>query len=508
MEEMWQANCAVLNRCFKSPAFPRITLNALLLRPRQGSVPWGKDDHPVRNGIISTDNRAWVTPRCWKERGVTNQVFALSCQQVLASQPVSLLAWLKDNEPEAVEQTKYIFECKDYVRFRLTGSACAELTDYSGANFVNLHTGRYSPELLALFGLGDCLEKLPPLIHSTDIAGYVTREAAERTGLLEGTPVAGGAFDIDACAIAVNVTDENNICMIAGTWSINEYLCKKPVTDGSVMMNSFSFLPEYYLVEECSPTSAGNVEWFISALLPELKSMAERNELSIYDQLNLLGGANAAGNALPDVPSVFNGEQRPSQRHGLLCWHEQFPYAGASCAEHLRGGCFFAPLSFGETASFQNDADKVDSPSRLERPRAPSGRRCLRRDEPAREAVDVNETGALGCAVICAVACGAYDSLGSAADAMCRMSAPRKPILKNVAIYDRNTRSIKKRSRRSTPIGTSCEQRAKRWRFNRKKEKAYGSSNTKNDESAGRLLKERLPSGDRLAPCRTAETTK
>lgn len=47
-------------------------------------------------------------------------------------------------------------------------------------------------------------------------------------------------FDIDACALAVNVTDEENICMIAGTWSINEYIRRQPVTDGRVLMNSCS----------------------------------------------------------------------------------------------------------------------------------------------------------------------------------------------------------------------------------------------------------------------------
>ena len=52
------------------------------------------------------------------------------------------------------------------------------------------------------------------------------------------------------CAIAVNVVDERNICMIAGTWSINEYLRREPVLDGKVMMNSLFALPEYYLVEE------------------------------------------------------------------------------------------------------------------------------------------------------------------------------------------------------------------------------------------------------------------
>jgi len=44
---------------------------------------------------------------------------------------------------------------------------------------------------------------------------------------------------------------------IAGTWSINEYISRKPVVNHSVMMNSLFCLPGYYLVEECSPTSAG-----------------------------------------------------------------------------------------------------------------------------------------------------------------------------------------------------------------------------------------------------------
>ncbi len=49
-------------------------------------------------------------------------------------------------------------------------------------------------------------------------------------------------FDIDACAIAVNVLNERNICMIAGTWSINEYPRRAPVLDGTVL-NELAVLP-------------------------------------------------------------------------------------------------------------------------------------------------------------------------------------------------------------------------------------------------------------------------
>lgn len=47
---------------------------------------------------------------------------------------------------------------------------------------MNLHTGEYDGELLALFGLSQCADKLPPLRNSTDICGYITKEAAEKPG--------------------------------------------------------------------------------------------------------------------------------------------------------------------------------------------------------------------------------------------------------------------------------------------------------------------------------------
>ena len=134
---------------------------------------------------------------------------------------------------------------------------------------MNLHKSSFDKDLLELFGIEQFWEALPPLCLSTDIAGFVTKEAAEACGLKEGTPVIGGMFDINACALALNVTDAENICMIAGTWSINEYPSKNLILDGTVQMNSIFCLPEYYLIEESSPTSAGNNEWFIRQLLPE-----------------------------------------------------------------------------------------------------------------------------------------------------------------------------------------------------------------------------------------------
>ena len=134
----------------------------------------------------------------------------------MACQPICLLAWLQEHESEVAQNVRWVFECKDYVRFRLTGEAKAEITDYSGTGLMNLHKSSFDKDLLELFGIEQFWEALPPLCLSTDIAGFVTKEAAEACGLKEGTPVIGGMFDINACALALNVTDAENICMIAG----------------------------------------------------------------------------------------------------------------------------------------------------------------------------------------------------------------------------------------------------------------------------------------------------
>ncbi len=183
MEEMWQANCRVIREVLqKANVRPEEVAGVAVCGHGKGLYLWGKDGRPARNGIISTDNRAWEYPVRWKKDGTEEKVFALSCQHILSCQPVALLAWLRDHEGEVLERVQWIFECKDYVRFRLTGEARAEITDYSGANLVNLHTWEYDDELLALFGLSQIRGALPPLCASTGIAGFVSPEASEQCG--------------------------------------------------------------------------------------------------------------------------------------------------------------------------------------------------------------------------------------------------------------------------------------------------------------------------------------
>ena len=60
----------------------------------------------------------------------------------------------------------------------------------------------YDAAILGEMGIGHCARLLAPLKQSCDVCGTVTAAAAAETGLVEGTPVAGGMIDLTACAIA------------------------------------------------------------------------------------------------------------------------------------------------------------------------------------------------------------------------------------------------------------------------------------------------------------------
>ena len=251
-------------------------------------------------------------------------------------------------------------------------------------------------------------------------------------------------FDIDACALSVGITDEEHICMIAGTWSINEYIRRTPVLDGKVMLNSLFCLPEYYLIEECSPTSAGNNEWFINQLLPEVEAAAKQAGTSIYDQLNQWVESIApeefvpvylpflmGSNAHPNAKGTFVGlSTNHTRKHMLRSVYEGIAFCHRHHFDKLMATRETAPkcirLAGGAARSTvwtQMFADIMNMPI---------------------VTVAANETGALGCAISVAAATGEYASLAEAAANMSSFSAPVYPNPEKTAIYEKKYQLYRK----------------------------------------------------------------
>src|SRR5690606_11726809 len=129
--------------------------------------------------------------------GQLDEVFDISGNGLMPGITAMLLGWLAAHEPEVIGKTTAVLCAKDYLRFRLTGAIA---TDPSDVSFVPGDIDRriHSARVLDLCGASAWLDKMPPVLSSGEIAGRITRQAAQATGLAEGTPVVTGLGD--ACA--------------------------------------------------------------------------------------------------------------------------------------------------------------------------------------------------------------------------------------------------------------------------------------------------------------------
>lgn len=444
MDELWKTNCKVINEVIVNSGLKKEDVKGVACTGHgKGLYLWGKDDKPCCNGIVSTDSRAWMYPEKWEKDGTADRVFQKTFQKILACQPVSLLCWLKDHNPEVLSNVKWIFEVKDYIRFKLTGEAFAEETDYSGSNMMNLKERCFDRELLGEFGLADLFEAMPPLKNSTDFCGGVSKQASLETGLLEGTPLAGGMFDIDACAVAMDITDDSNICVIAGTWSINEYISKQPVLNKTVMMNSLYCIPGYYLIEECSPTSASNYEWFLDQFMGEEKQKAAEAGINFFEYCDKLAKTVAPDDQnITFLPYIFGSNYNPQAKASMI----------GLDMRHTRSQIIRAVLEGIAFCHMVHLEKLLANRSKTEAVRLAGGAANslvwaqIFADvfQLPVELIDTKELGTLGCAMAAAVAAGVYKDLKEAAQCMVKIKSRIEPIKTNFPAYEKKFALYKK----------------------------------------------------------------
>ncbi|MCX2721403.1 FGGY-family carbohydrate kinase [Roseibium salinum] len=265
LSELWENAKLAIRRCVEEAAIDPSRIAAIGCAGHgNGLYLLDREDAPLI-GIQSLDTRAAALAEELKE--ANGEAFYRLCrQEPWPSQTPVLLAWIKRHRPDLYERAGTVLLCKDFITFKLTGERVSEISDMSGCGFTRMPECVYDDDLLSLYGLGDAKGLLPRLIHPSNIAGHVSAEAAALTGLVQGTPVIGGYFDVIASALGSGVVRSGEASIIAGTWSINQVFSTEPVNNRKVFMAS-GFAPGRFVNIESSATSAANLEWYVRELV-------------------------------------------------------------------------------------------------------------------------------------------------------------------------------------------------------------------------------------------------
>jgi L-xylulokinase len=435
MEMLWQSTASAIREVLASSGVRPEEIagvgstghgNGLYLLDRQG--------RPLRNGIQSMDSRAGGVVTEWSQRGLGSKVFPYTVQSLWPAQPNALLAWIKKNEPQNYERIGAVLMCKDYVKYRLTGEITSDFTDMSATSLIDVRNRRYSRELMALYDLEEVYEALPPLKHSFEVVGQVTRTASEETGLAAGTPVVGGIFDVDASAAGCGAVHAGQACIIAGTWGINEVITRDPLVDPNLFMTTLFAAPGLFLSIEASATSATNLEWFVAQCCGDERAEARRRGISVYEVCNEEVASLAPGSTnIVFHPFLYGSNVQPTARagfYGVAGWHtrahllralyEGVVFCHLSHIEKLRAaGAQFttARLTGGGSRSqvwTQMFADAIQVPI---------------------EVSDGTELGARGAALSAGIGTGAYRDYAEAVEQAVSIVRVQEPVPANTPFY-------------------------------------------------------------------------
>ncbi|MAY45309.1 MAG: carbohydrate kinase [Rhodobacteraceae bacterium] len=389
---------------------------------------WALDaqGHPAGPAIAWPDARAAGMLEHWTAQGIVDEIYDISGNAPIPGVPMVLLGWLKRHDPARLDRIATLFCAKDYINYRLTGAIA---TDESDLSFFpcDIRTRAHSDRLFDRLGLTDLCNRLAPVLPTGATMGHVTEEAARETGLAPGTPVVTGAGDAVAAALGAGAVEPGQAVTVIGTSFMNNVTTDRPVMEPRGV--GFLFLmPDGNWQRLMANTGGGALclDWALDTFCTD--RLAEIGKPALLDQI---------GREAEAVPPLSGG----------LIAHPYFNTSGMSAPRfepHARGSLYgldtwtgpaqiVRAVMEGVALSMAECYAALDVEVRDIRITGGGARSALWRRICAAAAnrpllrPEAEETGALGVALLAAVAAGHHPDIPTAAAAMIRMEGTEAP---------------------------------------------------------------------------------
>ena len=340
------------------------------------------------------------------------------------------MPWLKDNEPEVLENTAYFCIISNYICYKLTGKLGVNASDFYGE--VD-RTGQYSEEILRAARIWEYRDRFPEIQKMSDIAGYVTEEAAALTGLPAGVPVLCAGFDGVACSLGVGIAASKQANILLGTCGSMSISNDK--FDCSVGAHPMAAMEGHWLRFRCPRTGTINTDWYVNQFCKEEKERAEAEGRGLYDVIEEEIGKvkPGCGGVLYHPFLSYGGEYHPfDDLNARANFFGLNP--GTDRATMLRA--VYEGMAFA-TKHCMDAMNSVDTIF-ISGGGAKSDVWCQIFSDICNASImrtQGTEFGIKGTAVLVAHAIGAYPTIEAAAAAMCKPSKVITPIAENVAVY-------------------------------------------------------------------------
>jgi sugar (pentulose or hexulose) kinase len=190
-------------------------------------------------GNITTEwTQIWMDKRCEvicdiiKKAYNETELAHITGNPITTGWPGVKVRWIKDNQPEIYEKTKWFLVPKDFINFKLTGVVATDPSEASGTYLYDHNTEDYNRQMAEILDID--LNKFAPIFNSYDTIGKIKVENSNELGIPVDTPVIAGGGDFIVSLLGIGLVGEGTAVDITGTSTLFVVHKNKPIIHPSV----------------------------------------------------------------------------------------------------------------------------------------------------------------------------------------------------------------------------------------------------------------------------------
>jgi sugar (pentulose or hexulose) kinase len=219
-----------------------LKLSKVDLKSIKGIAVCGQMHGPVgidETGDITTDwTQIWMDKRCENICDIVRQNYDKSELSKITGNPITTgwpgfkIKWIKENQLEIYEKTKWFLVPKDFINYKLTGIAATDPSEASGTYLYDINTNNYSPYLARVLDVD--LNKFAPIKNSYDVIGTIREDVSSEFSLPTNTPVIAGGGDFIVSLLGLGLVSEGTAVDMTGTSTLFVVQKDKPIVHPAV----------------------------------------------------------------------------------------------------------------------------------------------------------------------------------------------------------------------------------------------------------------------------------
>lgn len=299
--QWWDATCKATKAVLRKAKVKGAQVTAIGLSGQMhGSVFLGDGVKPLRPALLWNDQRtAAECGEIEKAAGGRRKLINMVGNPALTGFTAPKILWVRKNEPRVYAKTKHVLLPKDYIRYCMTGEYATEVGDASGTLLLDVKRRKWNRKLISLLKIDADL--LPRCYESHEVSGVLSRQAASRLGLKEGTPVVGGSGDQPAGAVGNGIVSSGIVSATLGTSGVVFAHADKPTYDPKGRVHTMcAAVKGKWCVFGCMLSAGGSFQWFRDHMSAVELAAAKKRKCDPYELL-----VAEAAKAAPGCEGLF-----------------------------------------------------------------------------------------------------------------------------------------------------------------------------------------------------------